>query len=285
MTTKSQSDTIDTTECRKCVESKEMISALNTEIARLRETEQVNKETLQATSDLLHAIPTGLLICQYQPPGELFYFGGNPRGHRLLGVSPEKDRGLELDELWPSARRQGLTKALLNTAKTGATFKTENVHYQRGDIQRVFNVQALRVAPTLLIVTLEDISYRVSPERISAVPLFETTIELRSGNLTGPDYWSGNSRRVSELSELKEPAEIRRNYSSGDDSLSSSALGELNELLNNMQHVAHRALARLEAGYLSTAGASVEQLLRDLERAAHVVTQLREAGLSQLEEF
>lgn len=280
MTTKSESDTINGAECRKCVQSRDIINGLHNEIARLRESEQVNKETLQATSDLLHAIPTGLLICQYQPPGELFYFGGNPRGHRLLGVSPDKDRGLELDELWPSARRQGLTEALLNTAKTGAIFETEDVHFQRGDIQRVFNLRALRVAQTLLIVALEDISHSVSPERVSVVPESELTIELGRENMTGADFWSGTSKRGPGL---KEPAEIPRSERSDDDSLPPGALGELNELLNDMRHVAHRALSRLQAGYLSTAGASVEQLLQDLERATHVVAQLRDARLSQLE--
>lgn len=280
MTTKSESDTINGAECRKCVQSRDIINGLHNEIARLRDSEQVNKETLQATSDLLHAIPTGLLICQYQPPGELFYFGGNPRGHRLLGVSPDKDRGLELDELWPSARRQGLTEALLNTAKTGAIFETENVHFQRGDIQRVFNLRALRVTQTLLIVALEDISNSVSPERVSAVPESELTIELGRENMTGADFWSGTSKRAPRL---KEPAEIPRSERSDDDSLPPGALGELNELLNDMRHVAHRALSRLQAGYLSTAGASVEQLLQDLERATHVVAQLREARFSQLE--
>ena len=282
MTAKSQSDTIDGAECRKCLQSREIINGLNNEIARLRESEQVNKETLQATSDLLHAIPTGLLICQYQPPGELFYFGGNPRAHRLLGVSPDKDRGLELDELWPSARRQGLTEALLNTAKTGSTFETENVHFQRGDIQRVFNLRALRLAQTLLIVALEDISHSVSTERMSVVPESEANIELGRENLTGADFWNGTSKRGSRL---REPAEIPTNELATDDSLLSGALVELNELLNDMRHVAHRALTRLEAGYLSTAGASVEQLLQDLERAAQVVAQLREARLSQLHEF
>jgi hypothetical protein len=282
MTITSQSDTIDGAECRKCAQSREIINGLNNEIALLRESEQVNKETLQATSDLLHAIPTGLLICQYQPPGELFYFGGNPRGHKLLGVSPDKDRGLELDELWPSARRQGLTEALLNTAKTGATFETENVHFQRGDIQRVFNLRALRIAQTLLIVALEDISSRMAPGRMSAVPESEPTIELGREHLTGADFWSGTSKRGPELNE---PAEIPINELSNDDTLPSGDLGELNELLNDMRYVAHRALTRLEAGYLSTAGASVEQLLHDLERAAHVVSRLKEARLSQLEEF
>jgi hypothetical protein len=282
MTTQSQSDTIDGAECRKCVQSRDIINGLNNEIARLRESEQVNKETLQATSDLLHAIPTGLLICQYQPPGELFYFGGNPRGHRLLGVFPEKDRGLELDELWPSARRQGLTEALLNTAKTGATFEAENVHFQRGDIERVFNLRAIRVAKTLLIVALEDISHRVSPERASAVTESEATIELGRENATRVGFLSGTPGRGADL---KEPVEIPRNDPSNDDSLPSGALGELNELLNNMRHVARRALSRLEAGYLSTASSSVEQLLQDLERATIVLARIREARFSRLEEF
>ena len=64
MKTTSQSGETGSSDCPKCVQHQEIIDELNTEIARLRQNEQINKETLQATSGLLHAIPTGLLIFQ-----------------------------------------------------------------------------------------------------------------------------------------------------------------------------------------------------------------------------
>ena len=87
----------------------------------------------------------------------------------MLGITAERDRGLELDELWPNARRQGLTEALLNTAKTGATFETEKVHFQKAGAQKAFSVRALRVAETLLVIALDDISYRVFPDSTSTL--------------------------------------------------------------------------------------------------------------------
>ncbi len=271
MRTTSQSGETGSSDCQKCVKNQEIIDELNTEIARLRESEQINKETLQATSGLLHAIPTGLIIFQYQPPGELFYFGGNPRGHQMLGIAPEKDRGLELDELWPNARRQGLTGALLNTAKTGATFETEKVRFQRGDAQKAFSLRALRVAETLLVIALDDISYRIFPNPTSTLQEYtEMTVDLAAEHTFDEDFVAPTQTQTVEHS-----MEIAANEPAKDGSPPPRALGELKDLLNNMDHVARRALARLEAGYLSTAGASVEQVLQDVQRAAHIVQQLR----------
>jgi len=272
MKTTSQPGETGSSDCKKCVQHQEIIDELNTEIARLRENEQINKETLQATSGLLHAIPTGLLIFQYQHPGELFYFGGNPKGHKMLGITAERDRGLELDELWPNARRQGLTEALLNTAKTGATFETEKVHFQKAGAQKAFSVRALRVAETLLVIALDDISYRVFPDSTSTVQEYsEMTVELAADNAFG-----NNLVAPVQIQTLEHSVEISANEPTKDGSAAPTALGELKDLLNNMDHVARRALARLEAGYLSTAGASVEQVLQELQRAVHIVEQLRE---------
>jgi hypothetical protein len=271
MKTTSQSSETGSNDCQKCVQNQEIIDELNTEIARLRENEQINKETLQATSGLLHAIPTGLIIFQYQPPGELFYFGGNPKGHKMLGITAERDRGLELDELWPNARRQGLTEALLNTAKTGAIFETEKVRFQKADVQKAFSIRALRVAETLLVVALDDISYRIFPDSASTLQEYtEITVELAADNAFGKHLEAPEQMPI-----LQHSVEISANELTNDGSGAPTDLGELKDLLNNMDHFARRALARLEAGYLSTAGASVEQVLQDLQRAAHIVSQLR----------
>jgi hypothetical protein len=271
MKTTSQSGDTGSNDCQKCVQNQEIIHELNMEIARLRENEQINKETLQATSGLLHAIPTGLLIFQYQPPGELFYFGGNPKGHQMMGITGERDRGLELDELWPNARRQGLTAALLNTAKTGAIFETEKVHFRKADAQKAFSVRALRVAETLVVMALDDISCRVFPDSTSTVQEYsEMTVELAADNEFGKHLVAPE-----QMPTLERSVEISADEPTNDDSGAPTDLRELTDLLNSMDHVARRALARLEAGYLSTAGASVEQMLQDLRRAAHIVAHLR----------
>ncbi len=271
MKTTSQSGAAGSSDCEKCAQNQELIDKLNTEIARLRESEQINKETLQATSGLLHAIPTGLLIFQYQPPGELFYFGGNPKGHEMLGITIGRDRGLEFDEVWPTARRQGLTEALLHTAKTGAIFESEKVYFKKADAQKAFSLRALRVAQTLVVIALDDISYRVFPDSTSKFQDYsEMTVELAAEDTFGKDSLAPVQSR-----DLEYSVEISSNELAKGGTEPQTALGELTDLLNNMDHVARRALARLEAGYLSTAGASVEQVLQDLQRAAHIVAGLR----------
>ena len=96
------------------------------------------------------------------------------------------------------------------------------------------------------------------------------TVELASDNAFGQ-----HTLAPVQTPTLEHSVEISANEPTKDGSAAPIDLGELKDLLNNMDHVARRALARLESGYLSTAGASVEQVLQDLQRAVHIVEQLR----------
>jgi two-component system CheB/CheR fusion protein len=58
---------------------------------------------------IVQAMPSGLLVFQYQPPSEPFLVNSNPEAARLTGITVEDWRGQECQEMWPNARMQGVT--------------------------------------------------------------------------------------------------------------------------------------------------------------------------------
>jgi hypothetical protein len=258
--------------CSECVKNSKTIDRLCFAIEGLRGTEGINQEALHVTSHLLQVLPIGLLVYQYQPQGELFYFSGNPEGIRLLGASRDGCRGTEFDEMWPNARMQGLTEALMNTAQTGALFETDTACFRKEQTERVFRLRAFSLTGNLLGILLQDLNDRIPCEALPAESPedFEKTVEL------GPSNPFSDGRSCTTGTAREDP--WGKQALGTDDPESSNALGKLGELLETIEAMALKVLSRLELGYFSLAKASVEQILQDVEQAVHYVTLLRQAG-------
>ena len=82
------------------------------DITDRKEAEDRLRELLETSSNIVRNIPSGLLVYQYQAPGELFLVNANREATRLTGITVAAWRGQEFDEMWPNARVQGLTQAL-----------------------------------------------------------------------------------------------------------------------------------------------------------------------------
>ncbi|MFH1112487.1 MAG: response regulator [Pseudomonadota bacterium] len=123
------------------------------------------KELLETFSNIVKNIPAGLLIYQYQAPNELFLVNVNREATRLTGITVDQWRGQEFDEMWPNARIQGLTKALLNTMATGETFAMECAVFKTDDIERFLRLRAFSMPGELLGLTFEDITELKQMER------------------------------------------------------------------------------------------------------------------------
>jgi CheY-like chemotaxis protein len=115
-------------------------------------------ELLETSSNIVKNIPSGLLIYQYQAPGELFLVNANHEATRLTGITVDKWRGQEFDEMWPNARVQGLTQALLRTMSTGETFAMECGAFKTDEIERFFRLRAFSMPGDLLGLSFEDIT-------------------------------------------------------------------------------------------------------------------------------
>ncbi len=116
------------------------------------------RELLETSSNIVQNIPSGLLIYQYQAPGELFLVNANREATRLTGMQVDSWRGQEFDEMWPNARMQGLTQALLRTMATGETFSMEEAVFKTDEIERFFRLRAFSMPGDLLGLWFEDVT-------------------------------------------------------------------------------------------------------------------------------
>ncbi|GEM_PF-1835850 len=128
------------------------------DITDRKEAEGQLRELLETSSNIVQNIPSGLLIYQYQAPGELFLVNANREATRLTGIKVDEWRGQEFDEMWPNARIQGLTQALLRTMATGETFAMECGAFKTDAIERFFRLRAFSMPGDMLGLSFEDIT-------------------------------------------------------------------------------------------------------------------------------
>lgn len=105
-----------------------LVLALLYDMTERFETENVLLEVLQTSDDIVRAIPSGLIIYQYEEPDRLILLHGNPEAERLTGVPVEDCKGLDFDEMWPGTRDTDLKLNLLDVVKTGQRYESERFH-------------------------------------------------------------------------------------------------------------------------------------------------------------
>ena len=138
--------------------------------------EQTGRE-LQTSADILEAIPSGLFVYAFEPPDRLLLQQANPEATRLTGVSIEKWRDREFDEIWPAAHEQGLKEMFMMPLVTGSAYETEEVTYQDGRLAGVYRVRTFSLPGNRLGVAFEDVTKRRQAEEGFST-LFTVTPDL-----------------------------------------------------------------------------------------------------------
>jgi len=118
------------------------------------------RDSLQASVDIVLAIPSGLLIFEHEPPDRLVLAAGNPAAEKQLNAQIGDWCGKELPELLPSAHESGLTDILLEVIRTGENFRADDFHYADGRIDAVFVIRAFRMPGNRLGVALDNLGER-----------------------------------------------------------------------------------------------------------------------------
>ncbi len=170
---------VQTTQCSECAQLKKTIESLRAEIGRQRKEIQELKDSQKASHEIFQAIPSGLFVCQYQPPGELFCVSGNPEAMKLLGVKRDYCMGVEFEELWPSARGQGLIDKFLKTARTGESVLTEVPFYRFGIAKRVLRVRAFWLPGNRIGIAFSDVTDEKLAEGLFDIASKELEKELQ----------------------------------------------------------------------------------------------------------
>ncbi len=216
-----------------------------------------------------------------------FFLNCNPEATRLTGLEQEDSRGVELDEMWPNARGQGLTNAFLEAARTGKPFEAGKALYRNSRTERVFRVKAFSMPGERLGVAFLDLTAQERAEEANrkAEDARGTQREAETSDST-----TRNGHVREDDSTIGRSEELARESGrlAAQEELAGHAARLLSHPTESVQESARRALARLESGYMSLVRPSLEQIQQAANEVASVVKQLRQfarvapaTGLSQ----
>lgn len=238
------------------------------------------RKMLQVAADVIQAIPAGLFLFQYQPPGELFFLNCNSEATRLTGLGQEDCRGVEIDEIWPNARNQGLIDAFLAAARSGKSFDADKVLYRNSKIERILRVKAFAIPGERLGVAFLELAGQPQPQSSPRGSQEQTDARMEE---TASLLAGRNQQLEAECAALKQSRETALK-SSRVEAHQEAALGVarmVSSPIENVREAAQRALARLDSGYMSLMRPSLEQIQQEADRLSNVVKYLKQcAGMA-----
>jgi len=127
-------------------------------------TSQAVPEALQTAQDIVHSIPAGLFLYQYEAPDRLILLQGNPEAEALTGIRVDDWLGKEFNEIWPAAKSGGFTDSCLGVMRSGKPYLTEDLHYKDERLEGAFRIRAFRLPGDRLAVAFENITERKRSE-------------------------------------------------------------------------------------------------------------------------
>jgi PAS domain-containing protein len=238
--------------CDNCVIFQTIIGDLRMEVDKKVREEEVLRQQFDVTAEVFQSLHLGLLIFQFQPPGELFCLTGNPVAARLTGIEVGSLLGMEFEEMWPSARSQGIIASFLNTARTGEPFEAPHAHFRRGRIEKALGVRAFAITGNRIVAVLEEIpDKKQAAETIHRVRELEMQVEELSANLASKE------QLLREEIVRRQKVEQRRGnppqYSTDQDLLNLTDQYTA-RFLGSIKGQAQRAMLRIESGYSPLSG-------------------------------
>lgn len=138
----------------------ERLTGFMQDITERRHAEEALRRSLQTSDDLVKALPLGVFIYQFTPPDLLVLVSANPEAERLTGLRGEDWIGRGFDEVWPEAKRLGITDKYLEVAKTGRTLDTEEMEYKDQRVSGAFRIRVFMLPGKRLAVAFENITGR-----------------------------------------------------------------------------------------------------------------------------
>jgi len=139
------------------------------------------KKTLQTSADIVAAIPSGLAIFNFVPPGRFFMEAANPEAHNLLGKRLIDMYSREMSDIWKDKTYQALNIRLARVMQTGKSLVTE-FSAPDGDTEVNFEhlrLKAFKMSDNRLGMVFEDISRerRIENDLLASEARYRTLFE------------------------------------------------------------------------------------------------------------
>ncbi len=136
------------------------------------------KESLLTSASIVEAIPSGLLIYQFEEPDRLILMDGNPAAVRLAGLDVDVWRGKDFSEIWPYDEEVGLKRRYIEIIKTGEAMSFDKIFWKDERVEGYFSIRSFRIPGDRLAVTFDNMSERVRyEERLLALHKYATRLD------------------------------------------------------------------------------------------------------------
>ena len=149
----------------KLPDGRRLLMSIAKDVTERKQAEEALRESLKTSADLMNLIPFGIFIFQYEKPDKLILISGNPEAARLTGIKIDDWIGKENNEIWPEARKTGVTDSYLKVMETGKTYETEDLYYKDEKLEGAFRIRAFLLPGERLCVSFENIAERKKAEK------------------------------------------------------------------------------------------------------------------------
>ena len=129
------------------------------DITDLKKARKQLDSSLRTSRDIISFMPSGLFLYVLDAEGRLVLESANPEAERLTGIISNEWSGRSFDEIWPRARKTGLTERFLRVMETGERCYLEEVDYADDRIRGAYRIHAFRLPNRRLAVSFEDITH------------------------------------------------------------------------------------------------------------------------------
>jgi|GEM_PF-1739022 len=115
---------------------------------RLEKLAKARENTLQITqrqfADIVSAMPSGLVLLEFQPPESLIILDANPEAHKFLGDDSSLWLRRDLREVRPGPRALELFRNFVGVMAHGRPYETEYTIYADAEMTQVHAIYSLR---------------------------------------------------------------------------------------------------------------------------------------------
>lgn len=137
----------------------ELICALR-DISRRQKTVAALRESEERYRSVVESTPMGMLFYELVSEEQLVLIGANPAADSILGLCHTELIGKTIEEVYPALADTEIPERYREIAKSGIKFHSDEVAYDDGRVQGVFEVHAFQSGPRRVSVMFLDVTER-----------------------------------------------------------------------------------------------------------------------------